>query len=99
MPSSHVVVKPDTFPEALRAELRAMRRNPDEFTVNAMVKCKFCSGGKGSKTAHSLVHPKNLTGVGTWCAIHGWLYFDSVKVRCIGDPEPVRRPERQKKAA
>ena len=67
------------MPEQLRAELRRMRRNPDEFTVIGKTSCKFCGG---ARTALALSHPA-VKNAGTYCPGsnqsmgHGWIHFAS----------------------
>jgi len=58
-------------------ELIKMRRNPALFSAGGLIQCKFC--GK-PKTALALLHASFQDSVGSWCADHGWLYFDSVKL-------------------
>ena len=62
------------IPDALRRELATMRRNPDGYSVVRMVKCSL---GCGKGKAYSLTHADS-ENAGTWCPIHGWLFFDSV---------------------
>jgi hypothetical protein len=70
-----VSLTPDKrIPDALHAELARMRRAPDGFSVVRMVKCSM---GCGKAKAYSLTHADSVNA-GTWCAVHGWLYFDSV---------------------
>ena len=65
------------LPDALVAELVKMRRNPADFTVSGLSKCKFCSK---SKIAYTLLNAKSgPIPVGAWCATHGWLFFESVR--------------------
>lgn len=76
--------------DLLRTDILTMRRNPDEFTVTDGAKCKFCY----KRVAFDLAHELNPTA-GSWCPIHGWLHFDSVKIRPIGDeyvPKRRRKP-------
>lgn len=80
------------MPEPLKTELRRMRRRPEDFTVLRQGRCRLCC----KKTALDLGHPKNPTNAGSWCPVHGWLSFDSVKVRPLGE-EAV--PKRRKEAA
>lgn len=64
------------LPEDLVAELHKMRRNPANFSVAAQVKCKFCSE---PKSAYHVLNAKfGDRVVGSWCPVHGWLFFDSV---------------------
>lgn len=63
-----------SIPIALSAELTAMRRNPDGYSVVRMVKCGL---GCGKGKAYSLTHADS-ENAGTWCPTHGWLFFDSV---------------------
>ncbi len=58
----------------LTAELVKMRRNPANFTIGKVSKCKFCSD---KQSGHHVLNRKS-ENVGLWCRIHGWLYFDSV---------------------
>src|SRR5688572_2286149 len=53
------------MPARLDAEIIRMRRNPREFQVLAMVRCRFCP--PKSKTAYELSHPLNPKNAGTWC--------------------------------
>lgn len=62
------------IPDALQRELTTMRRVPDGYSVVKMVKCSL---GCGKGKAYSLTHPDS-ENAGTWCAVHGWLFFDSV---------------------
>lgn len=62
-----------SIPDALRRELAAMRRNPDGYTVSGMVGCKL---GCGKRKAYSLTH-QDSESAGSWCPVHGWLFFDS----------------------
>lgn len=61
-------------PEALTAELTKMRRNPHNFTILDRFQCKFCGT---AKTAYGLLNAK-CESCGSWCPVHGWLYFDTV---------------------
>lgn len=64
------------LPGELGAELRKMRRNPAEYSVFSLHKCRFCTK---LKTAHHLINAKfGNRIVGSWCSEHGWLFFDSV---------------------
>ena len=65
------------IPGPLADELRFMRRKPEDFSVTKRTKCKF---GCGPDAAYTLWHPQS-EGAGTWCPIHGWLFFDSIKLR------------------
>jgi hypothetical protein len=65
------------IPGILDFELNLMRRKAAEFRVLKMVKCKF---GCGKGSAYTLGHPASRNA-GTWCPIHGWLFFDSVKIQ------------------
>lgn len=66
------------LPNELEAELRKMRRNPADFSVLSMNKCKFCSK---PKSAHHLINAKfGDQIVGSWCPVHGWLFFNSVEL-------------------
>ena len=78
------------LPEALGKEIKRMRRNPEEFTVLKVAKCRFCY----KKNAFDLGHPQNPENAGTWCPVHGWLAFDSVKIRSIGEEVVVRKREK-----
>lgn len=71
------------MPSALDAELSRMRRDPREFTITSVGKCKLCK--PKTKTAYSFSHPLNEKGAGAWCEIHGILAFDSVKIRPRGE--------------
>ena len=62
------------IPDALQRELTTMRRNPEGYSVVKRVNCKL---GCGKAMAYSLTHPESKEA-GTWCAVHGWLFFDSV---------------------
>jgi hypothetical protein len=62
------------LPERLIHELKRMRRKPNDFIVKGHVKCGL---GCGKKAAYSLTHPES-TKAGTWCLVHGWIFFDSV---------------------
>ncbi|HLA11395.1 MAG TPA: hypothetical protein VJ023_12485 [Pyrinomonadaceae bacterium] len=75
----------DPMPEGLKRELRLMRRNPAEFTVLRKGRCK-CR----MKNAFDLGHPVPLNA-GSWCLIHGWLFFDSVKIRPTGEEYAPRK--------
>ena len=60
----------------LESELRKMRRNSADFLVSARTKCKFCTK---PKSGYHLINAKFRDRVvGSWCAEHGWLFFDSV---------------------
>src|SRR6266545_4492423 len=63
-------------PAELSDELRRMRQNATAFTLNGRVKCRL---GCGKGAAYNLRHPQ-ATKAGTWCALHGWIFFDSVKL-------------------
>ena len=78
----------EAMPEELKKELKRMRRNPDEFTVLRKRGCRFCYQ---KKNAFDLGHPKNPLNAGSWCLIHGWLFFDSVKIRPIGEEYVPRK--------
>ena len=78
-------------PEALDKELRRMRRDPSEFKVTGIGKCQFC----GQKLAVRLTHPLSPEA-GTWCPVNGWLFFDSVAIRPIGEEY---MPKKRKKVA
>lgn len=80
------------LPDNLVLELRKMRRDPSQFTVVSMTTCKM---GCGKGSAFSLAHPDSQSA-GTWCALHGWIFFDSVKVPPIGEQHI---PKKRKKAA
>ena len=86
-PNSKMSPSPDkryfSIPAALDAELIRMRRDPHEFTVLSMVHCKFCA--PKTKSAYELGHPLSTKGAGTWCLTHGWLYFESSKIRPRGE--------------
>lgn len=69
-----------TMPERLSADLVIMRRDPAEFTVRSEAKCKFCY----KRNSFDLLHPSS-PAAGTWCPEHGWLHFDSVKIRPNGE--------------
>jgi hypothetical protein len=62
------------IPDALQRELTIMRRNPDGYSVAGMVSCKM---GCGKGKAYSLTHTDSESA-GSWCSVHGWLFFDSV---------------------
>lgn len=65
-----------SLPDELAAELRKTRRNMADFSVASLHKCKFCTK---AKTAYHLINAKFRDRVvGSWCATHGWLFFDSV---------------------
>lgn len=67
-----------SLPPALEAELVKMRQNPANFTITERVKCKFCTE---KKSAYHLINAKSGDRVvGSWCAVHGWLFFDSVGI-------------------
>lgn len=82
-----------SMPPELGAEIRKMRRDHVEFTAYGPTRCKWCP--TESRTRYDLSHPKSEFA-GAWCSAHGWLSFDSVKVRPIGD-EYI--PRKRKKAA
>lgn len=82
------------LPSTLDAELTRMRRDPREFMVLSLGRCKWCP--PKSETAYSLSHPFNVKDAGKWCAEHGWLSFDSVKIRPRGE-EYI--PKKRRKAA
>ena len=63
-----------SLPDALRRELTTMRRKPEGYSVVKMVKCNL---GCGKLKAYSLTHADS-ENAGTWCPVHGWLFFDSV---------------------
>ena len=64
------------LPGELEAELRKMRRNPANYSVVSLHKCRFCTK---PKSAHHLINAKfGNRIVGSWCPEHGWLFFDSV---------------------
>jgi len=64
------------LPAELAAELTKMRRNPALFKIQQAIQCKFC--GK-PKTGLALINAKfPERQAGSWCPIHGWLFFDSV---------------------
>jgi hypothetical protein len=65
-----------SLPVKLTDELRRMRREPSAFTVNGRVKCGL---GCGKGAAYSLTHPQ-VANAGTWCAVHGWIFFDSERL-------------------
>lgn len=65
------------LPDDLVVELVKMRQNPVNFTVSGMSKCKFCSK---TKVAYTLLNAKiSASPIGSWCAVHGWLFFESVQ--------------------
>lgn len=66
------------MPEALRAELTKMRRDPAYFTISKMQCCTFCSEAKGVTTAYELLDGTGEV-CGSWCSRHGWLSFNSTK--------------------
>lgn len=72
---------------ALRKEIAAMRRTPDEFRILRESHCKFC----GKRNALDLGHPNNPTNAGSWCPQHGWLRFDSPKIPPISVAAPRKR--------
>lgn len=84
-----------SIPAALDKELITMRRDPREFTVLSVGRCKFCP--PKSQTAYELSHANNPTNAGLWCATHGWLSFDSVKIRPRGE-EYIPKPKKRKAA-
>lgn len=77
------------LPTELVQQLVVMRRNPSEFTFLAMSRCKLCY----KKCAVDIGHPLAATA-GTWCPVHGWLYFASNTIRPVGEeylPSKKRR--------
>jgi hypothetical protein len=78
------------LPELLKAEIRKMRRNPEDFIVLRQGRCRLC----WKKNALDLGHPQNPTNAGSWCPVHGWLNFDSVKIRPIGEEVQTKRRRR-----
>lgn len=65
-----------SIPDALHAELARMRRAPAGFSVAEMVGCKL---GCGKAKAYSITHAE-CRDAGTWCAVHGWLSFQSAQL-------------------
>ena len=61
------------LPDALRAELKLMRRDPAAYSIVRKVKCGL---GCGKQAAYSLTHA-DCENAGTWCRAHGWIFFDS----------------------
>ena len=80
------------LPEDLVLELKRMRRNPSEFTRLQTSRCKLCYGN----TAIDLRHPLNPQHAGTWCSVHGWLSFDSPRIRPIEEEFASIRVVRKK---
>lgn len=67
---------PIQLPEALLTEIVTMRRNPRNFRVTGMVTCSLAPA-ICKKSAFRLTHP-DAANAGSWCPVHGWLFFDSV---------------------
>ena len=65
-----------SIPEELVSELRRMKRDPAAFALGGRVKCGL---GCVKAAAYHLTHPKSRKA-GTWCAVHGWLFLDSVNL-------------------
>jgi hypothetical protein len=66
-----------TMPSALHAELDKMRRNPEQFQVKEAITCKI-HGGK-NRNALRLIEGQSEIEAGSWCPVHGWVHFDSVR--------------------
>jgi len=80
-----------TMPADLSADLLKMRRDPTQFQVKDNAKCKFCY----KRNSFDLEHELNPVA-GSWCPIHGWLHFDSVKIRPIGEEYVPKRKGKAK---
>lgn len=80
------------LPDPLIEQISVMRRNPAEFTFLAIARCKLCY----KKNAVEIGHPLNPNGAGTWCPFHGFLAFDSVKIRPIGEEYTPKHNKRVK---
>lgn len=63
-------------PQELIAELKAMRRNPGDFYLRGRGSCSLGCDRKGERSTYQIGHAKSEEA-GTWCAVHGWLTFDS----------------------
>lgn len=89
-----------SIPDTLRRELTTMRRNPEGYSVVRMVKCSL---GCGKAKAYSLAHADSASA-GTWCPMHGWLFFDSVALPpterlTASEVEENRLAEQRRRAA
>lgn len=76
------------IPDALAQELVVMRRDPSEFVFLRVSKCRLCRDKTG---AIDIGHPLNPANAGSWCPVHGWLAFDSVKIRPKGEEYVPKR--------
>lgn len=85
---------PTALPNDLISALIKMRRDPCLFAVLRMTQCKF---GCGKNSVFAITHPRS-NEAGAWCEIHGWIFFDSVKIRPRGE-EYIPKRKRLKKAA
>lgn len=85
------------IPDALQRELTTMRRGFERYSVTKMISCKL---GCGKSKAYSLTHADS-ENAGSWCATHGWLFFDSVSLppteRLSDGEREERRLEQQRK--
>lgn len=81
-----------SLPDRMIQSIIVMRRNPEEFTFLRMSRCKFCY----KTVAYDIGHPLNPTNAGSWCPTHGWLAFDSPKIRPIGDEYIPKKKKRVK---
>ena len=86
----HITASSLEMPPELATAISTMRRDPLEFTVLGMSKCRFCY----KASAFDLGHELNPTNAGCWCPVHGWLWFDASTI--LPTEEYIPKKKRRK---